>query len=200
MLVAQSCLTLCNPMDCSPPGSSVHGFLQARMLSGLPFPSPGESSRPRDWTCISCISCTAGRLFMHWATREAWGLEKVYGKAPGTVKLWAALLGQGMQADGCTVALEIWFACIKKKKKNLESLYMDEIWDLHQALFTVFLLAKLDSCLESWNFISKGEREKGGERWNLPGYVMRTIWSVKVRTGPSGGPQGIFGRGTGESL
>ena len=35
------CLTLCNPMDCSPPGSSVHGILQASILGRLPFPSPG---------------------------------------------------------------------------------------------------------------------------------------------------------------
>ena len=41
MLVAQSCLTLCNPMDCSPPGSSVHGILQAKCWSGSPIPSPG---------------------------------------------------------------------------------------------------------------------------------------------------------------
>ena len=49
-------------------------------------------------------------------------------------------------------ALLLWksdLPALRKKKKNLESLYMDEIWDLHQALFTVFLLAKLDSCLES---------------------------------------------------
>ena len=39
------CLTLCDPMDCSPPGSSVHGILQARILE---WPSPRESSRPRD--------------------------------------------------------------------------------------------------------------------------------------------------------
>ena len=42
VLVAQSCPTLCNPMDCSPPGSSVHGILQARYWSWLPFPSPGD--------------------------------------------------------------------------------------------------------------------------------------------------------------
>ena len=41
----QSCLTLCDPMDCSPPGSSVHGILQARIL-GLPFPSPGDLPDP----------------------------------------------------------------------------------------------------------------------------------------------------------
>ena len=38
----QSCPTLCNPMDCSPPGSCIHGILQARILNGLPYPSPGD--------------------------------------------------------------------------------------------------------------------------------------------------------------
>ena len=41
VLVAQACVTLCNPMDCSPPGSSVHGIVQARILEWVPFPSPG---------------------------------------------------------------------------------------------------------------------------------------------------------------
>ena len=42
VLVAQSCPTLCDPIDCSPPGSSVHGIPQARILEWLPFPSPGD--------------------------------------------------------------------------------------------------------------------------------------------------------------
>ena len=46
VLVTQLCSTLCNPMDCSPPGSSVHGIFQARILSGLPCPSPGDLSNP----------------------------------------------------------------------------------------------------------------------------------------------------------
>ena len=45
-LVAQSCLTLCNPMDCSPPGSSVRGISQSRILGGLPFPPPGDLPDP----------------------------------------------------------------------------------------------------------------------------------------------------------
>ena len=36
----------CDPVDCSPPGSSVHGILQARYWSGLPFPSPGDPPDP----------------------------------------------------------------------------------------------------------------------------------------------------------
>ena len=69
ILVAQLCPTLCNPMDCSLPGSSVHGILQARILEwvDIPFHSR-ESSRPRDWTWVSCIACG---FFTIWATREA---------------------------------------------------------------------------------------------------------------------------------
>ena len=67
-LVAQSCLTLCNPMDCSPPGSSVHGMLQARMLAWAAISFSRGSSWPRDPTRASC---TAGRLFTIWTTREA---------------------------------------------------------------------------------------------------------------------------------
>ena len=46
MLVAQLCPTLCDPMDYSPPGSSVHGIFQARVMDGLPFPSPGDLPNP----------------------------------------------------------------------------------------------------------------------------------------------------------
>ena len=53
----QSCLTLWNPMNCSPPGSSVHGILQARILEWAAIPSSKGSSQPRDWTHVSCIAC-----------------------------------------------------------------------------------------------------------------------------------------------
>ena len=55
VLAAQSYLTVCNPMDCSPPGSSVHGILQARRLEWVAMPFSRVSSRPRDGTCVSCI-------------------------------------------------------------------------------------------------------------------------------------------------
>ena len=51
----QSCLTFCDPMDCSPPGSSVHGILQARILEWVAVPSSGEFSWPRDWTLVSYV-------------------------------------------------------------------------------------------------------------------------------------------------
>ena len=49
-LSLQLCLTLCNTMNCSPPGSSVHGILQARILAWVATPSPRGSSLNRDWT------------------------------------------------------------------------------------------------------------------------------------------------------
>ena len=58
--VSQSCLTLCNPMDCSPPGSSVHGIFQARILERVAISFSRGSSQPRDRTQVSHI---AGRCF-----------------------------------------------------------------------------------------------------------------------------------------
>ena len=59
----QSCLTLWDPMECSPPGSSVHGISQARILEWVAMPSSRGSSQPRDRTHISCSSCIAGGFF-----------------------------------------------------------------------------------------------------------------------------------------
>ena len=68
VLVTQSCPTLCDPTDCSPPGFSIHGILQARILEWIAIPFSRESSWPRDWTQVFCI---ASRFFAVWATREA---------------------------------------------------------------------------------------------------------------------------------
>ena len=67
VLVAQSCLTLCDPMDHCPWGSSVHGIFQARILDWVAFSFSRVSPQPRDWTQVSRI---ADRLFSLLATRE----------------------------------------------------------------------------------------------------------------------------------
>ena len=59
----QSCLTLCDPVDCSLPGSSVHEILQARILKWVAMPSSKGSFQPRDWNFVSFISCIVGRFF-----------------------------------------------------------------------------------------------------------------------------------------
>ena len=67
----QSCLTLCDPMDCSLPGSSVHEVLQARILEWVAISYSRGSSWSRQQTHISCISCNGQRFLYHLATREA---------------------------------------------------------------------------------------------------------------------------------
>ena len=63
----QSCLTLCDPTDCSPPDSSVCGTFQARILQWVAMPFSRGSSQPRDRTRVSHI---AGRFLTLWATRQ----------------------------------------------------------------------------------------------------------------------------------
>ena len=65
--VSHSVLSDCDPINCSTPGSSVHGILQERILKWLAIPFSRGSSWSRDWTWISCI---AGRFFTVWTTRE----------------------------------------------------------------------------------------------------------------------------------
>ena len=66
-LVTLLCPTLCDPMDCSPPGSSAHGNLQARILERVAIPFFRRPSQPRDWTPFPCF---AGRFFTVWAVKE----------------------------------------------------------------------------------------------------------------------------------
>ena len=65
---AQLCLTLCDPMDCSPPGSSVH--FQARILEWVAIFSSKGSYWPKDPTCVSYVSCIGRQILYHWTTKE----------------------------------------------------------------------------------------------------------------------------------
>ena len=67
VLVTQLYLTLCHPRDYSPPGSFVHGILQARILEWVAISFPRRSSWPRNQTQVSFI---AGRIFTVWATKK----------------------------------------------------------------------------------------------------------------------------------
>ena len=78
----QSCLTLCDAMDCSPPGSSVHGISQARIMESVAISFSRGSSRPRDKTQVSCI---AGRFFTIWAT---WSLPLVRWRCSKWTTVW----------------------------------------------------------------------------------------------------------------
>ena len=64
--VTQLCPILCNPVDCSPPGSSVHGILQARILEWAAISFSRGSSWPGDGTRVPCVSCTGRGILHHW--------------------------------------------------------------------------------------------------------------------------------------
>ena len=85
-----SYVRLCNPMDCSPPSSSVHGILQARILEWVAISFSRGSSQPRERIQVSCI---LGRHFNLWATREALfhhplNFKKVSCQLPVTRNCW----------------------------------------------------------------------------------------------------------------
>ena len=63
LLLLQSCLTPCKPMEHNPPGSSVHGIPQARLLGWVALRSSRGSSQARDWTYVYCSSCIVDRFF-----------------------------------------------------------------------------------------------------------------------------------------
>ena len=67
MLVAQSCLTLCDSMDCTLPGNSLHGIIQARIPEWVGISFSRGSAQARDQTGVSCIS---NRFFTICATRD----------------------------------------------------------------------------------------------------------------------------------
>ena len=71
----QSCLTLCNSMDCGLPGSSVHGIFQARILEWVAISSSRGSSQPREWTHVSCVFCPGRWILYHCTT---WEVRSIY--------------------------------------------------------------------------------------------------------------------------
>ena len=84
MVVFQLCPALCNPMDSSLPGFSVHGILQARILEWVAIPFSRGSSWPRDRTLVSCIG---RRVLYHWATIQSTIMNKS-GRVSNTQFRW----------------------------------------------------------------------------------------------------------------
>ena len=82
--VAKSCLALCNPIDCSPPSSAVHGISQARILEQVAISDRRGSSWPRGGNCVSCIG---RQILYHWAT---WEVHTTSGMWPIQVLLFGS--------------------------------------------------------------------------------------------------------------
>ena len=100
-LVTQSCPNLCNPMDCSLPGSSIHGIILARILEQVAISFSRGSSQLRDQTWVSQI---AGRLSTVWATREFYPFTK------WLVKSHRSFLVLGQELIKLLLKILVWFA------------------------------------------------------------------------------------------
>ena len=83
-LAAQLCLTFCDPMDCHPPGSSVHGILQARILEWVAIFFSKWSSQPSDQTQVSCI----GRWILYHLSHQGNPYNQGYGFSHSHVWMW----------------------------------------------------------------------------------------------------------------
>ena len=86
VLHAQSYPTLCYPMDCRPPGSTVHGIFQARILEWVDISYTSGSSQPRDRVCVFCVSCIVKQILYHYATCKPPELS-LYHKKSSSAKL-----------------------------------------------------------------------------------------------------------------
>ena len=99
--LAQSCPTLCDPTDCSPPDSSVHGILQAGILEWVAVPSSRGSSQLGDRTCVSCI----GRwILYHWATRKPNSFPQLMRKLLSKIRLLRPLTWKGQTTPESTLS------------------------------------------------------------------------------------------------
>ena len=106
VLVAQSCLTVCDPMDCSPAGSSVHGIFQARILEWVAISSSRGSSWPRDWTQFSCISCIGRQSLKNCTTWEVHSSPRWQQSAVSTFS-WrcSVLISKAISPQSCDLAM-----------------------------------------------------------------------------------------------
>ena len=106
------CLTLCNPTDCSPPGSSVHWILQTRILEWVAIPFSRGSSQPRVSTQPR-VSCITGRFFIIWA-REIPLVMMVTIKKPHITNI-----GEDVEKGNlCTLLIEMSIGTATMEKEN----------------------------------------------------------------------------------
>ena len=127
----QSCLTLCDPMDCSSPGFSVHGILQARILERDAIPSSWRSSWPRDRTQASYISCI-GRKVLYKQHHLGSPNPDPTTWQMGTL---TKLLISSSPVSSCSKGWEfhlVWASLVVQTVKNLPAMQKTWVWSLHQ--------------------------------------------------------------------
>ena len=101
------CLTLCNLMDCSLPGSSVHGIFLGRILEWVAMPSSRRSSLPRDRTCISCVSCITSGFFTTEPLRKPWTLREQNLHLQSEMRVGQSPMGFFFSVSSCWLTPEV---------------------------------------------------------------------------------------------
>ena len=117
-LVTQLCLTLCDPMDCSPPDSSVHGISHAWIVEWIAIPFSRGSSRPRDQTQVFCIG---RQILYHWVQQALiYSYQVIKGKyIPIERRGGRVIIGGGgeVQTIGCKIGYKD--VCITWRKEPI---------------------------------------------------------------------------------
>ena len=156
-LVARSCPTLCDPVDYSPPGSSIHGILQARIPEWIAISFSRGSSWSRDQTWISC---TGRRILYHWAT---WAAQGGWEADLSTQRMASTPLKLGKEERWFIMTLVISLTCSIAQEGRLRLLICFPQTPGHISLvackqllyYNASTSPLLDYELESWNiFIS----------------------------------------------
>ena len=157
MLVTQSCLTLCDPMDCSLPGSSVYGILQARILEWVAILFSRGHFWPRDWTWVSCI---AGRFFTIWGWLSKQSLND---HSIATMVYLVAQLVKNLPAFQETlVRLLGWGDLLEKGWATHSSILGLPKFNMHKIM--ILALMKL------W--------------WNTPKFILMCQWVINFSNAP----------------
>ena len=129
--VTQSCLTLCDPMDCSLPGSSVHSIFQTRVLVWVAISFSRRSSRLRDWTQVFHI---AHRRFTVWVTREAISPCGIYLPVfPLTIEIFASLVAQRQRIHLPVQETRAWSLGLDDTlEREMATHYSILAWEIHR--------------------------------------------------------------------
>ena len=131
--VAQSCPTLCNPMDCSRPGPSIHGIFQTSILEWVTICFSRGSSSLMDQTHTFCVSCSAGRFFTTEPLRKLpkWNTKYLF-QYGSYVYLMCYIVWKMKKLEVWKLASKRQLIIIKKCDSNLNYTFSVQYWLKHQ--------------------------------------------------------------------
>ena len=133
-------------MDCSPPGSSIHGISQTRTLEWVSMPSSRESSQTRDSTCVSCGSCIAGGFFISEPPGEELTFCNCFYLSDASISIYGLPLTCPLRGQGGSFLSPI--SGERMMENSFASVWRQAVNYIFLCFVTVFLyLVAWDQCL-----------------------------------------------------